>query len=43
MTSKFAWLIGKRGVLFAIAVLVSVVLGFSGHSVHPYGLWDGPG
>jgi hypothetical protein len=43
MASKFTWLIGKRGVMLAIAALVTVVLGFSGHAVHSYGLWDGPG
>ena len=43
MASKFAWLIGKRGLLLAIAVVAAALLGAGGHHVSPHGLWDGPG
>jgi len=36
MASKFAWIIGKRGLLLALAAVVAAVFGHSG------GLWDGP-
>ena len=36
MGSKFAWIIGKRTLLLALAAAVAALLGHTG------GLWDGP-
>jgi hypothetical protein len=41
MASKIAWFAGKRGIIFAVTVVVAAVLGAFGQ-VHPTGLWDGP-
>jgi len=42
MASKFTSVIGRRGLLLVLAVLVAGSLGFGGHLVHVFGLWDGP-
>ena len=43
MASKVAWLVGKRGILIAVAALAAVVGAKTGIVIKPYGFWDGPG
>jgi hypothetical protein len=36
----FAWILGRRGLLLAIAIVAAALLGHAG--ARPEGLWDGP-
>src|SRR5205823_1229733 len=43
VASKFAWLVGKRGLILAVASVVAAVLGAAHGNPHScYGFWDQP-
>jgi hypothetical protein len=45
VASKFAWLVGKRGLILGITAMLSAVLGVFGHGPAGHsglGFWEGP-
>jgi hypothetical protein len=42
VASKFAWIVGKRSLLLAIAIVAAALLGGCWGFFVPLGLWDGP-